>query len=131
MSEKIPLLHSFQYSCIFKGLLWSILITIFLGIFLSMLLQYTPLSENLMSAFSTFIFFISIFLGSTIAAHNAGHKGLLYSASVSFSYFFLILFLGLFLNPSLLTFSIIFKKALLTVASSILGGIIGIGLIAH
>ena len=131
MSEKIPLLQGIQYSCIFKGLLWSIIITIVLGIFFSILLQYTPLSENLMSAFSTFIFFIGMFLGSTIAAHEAGHKGLLYSATVSFSFFILILFLCFFLNSTLITFSLIINRTLLTVASSFLGGIIGIGLVAH
>ena len=131
MSEKIPSLQGIQYSCIFKGLLWSIFITIILGIFFSLLLQYTPLSETLLPAFSTFIFFISMFLGSTIAARDAGHKGLLYSASVSFTFFFLILFLSLFLNLTLLTFPLFIKRTLLTVASSFLGGIIGIGLVTH
>ncbi len=131
MNEKIPSLQGIQYSCIFKGLLCSIFIMIFLGIFFSLLLQYTPLSENLLSAFSTFIFFISMFLGSTIAAYDAGHKGLLYSATVSFSFFFLLLFLGLFLNSTLITFPLIMKRTLLTVASSFLGGLIGIGLVTH
>lgn len=131
MSEKLLSLENFQISCVFKGLLWSILITIVLSVIFGLLLQYTPLSESLLAGFSTFVFFISMFLGSTIAAYNAGHKGLLYSATVSFAYFFLTLLLCLFLDSSLLTFFLILKKTIFTIVSSLLGGIIGIGLISH
>jgi putative membrane protein (TIGR04086 family) len=131
MTEKLPSLESLQISYVFKGLLSSIIITIILSIIFSLLLQYTPLSESLLSGFSTFVFFISMFLGSTIAAHTAGHKGLLYSTTVSFSYFLLILCFCLCLDSSLLTFPLILKKIVSTIVSSFLGGIIGIGLISH
>jgi len=131
MSEKISSWEGIQFSCVSKGLLWSIIITFFLGFFCSLLLQYTRLSESLLSGFATFIFFISMFLGSTIAAYQAGHKGLFYSTMASFSYFLLMLMLCLLLDFSLLSFSLLWKKTLLTIASGLLGGIIGIGLISH
>lgn len=131
MNENLTTLEGIQVSCIFKGLFWSLIITFILSIFFSILLQYTSFSESLMSGFSTFIFFISMFLGSTLAAFSAGHKGLLYSTTVSFTYFFLILLLGLFCSFSAISLALILKKGLLTIASSLLGGIIGIGLISH
>ncbi|MGI6587711.1 MAG: TIGR04086 family membrane protein [Peptococcia bacterium] len=131
MTEKLPSLESFQVSSFLKGLLWSITITIILSILFGLFLQYTPLSESLLPGISTFIFFISMFLGSTIAAYTAGHKGLLYSTAVSFTYFFLTLLICFFPASSLLTFSLLLKKTIITITSSLLGGIIGIGLISH
>lgn len=131
MTQNSPKAEGWQISCVCKGLLCSVLITIVFSLIFGLLLQYTPLSESFLPSISTFIFFISMFLGSTIAAYTAGHKGLLYSTTVSFTYFLLTLFFCFFPAPSLLTFSLLLKKTMLTITSSILGGIIGIGLITY
>lgn len=129
MTEKITSPEDFQISCALKGLLWSFIITIVLAIISGLLLQYSPLSENLLSGFSTFIFFISMFLGSTIAARAAERKGLQYGTAVSLTYFILTLIIGLLLDSSLITFNFILKRTALTASSALLGGIIGVGLV--
>ena len=129
MIEKATTSEGFQTTYALKGLLWAILITIILGIISALLLQYTSLSESLLSGFSSFIFFISMFSGSIIAAYSAQSKGLLYGTAVSLSYFILALLGGLILDSSLLSFAFILKRCGLTACSGLLGGIIGIGLV--
>ncbi|MDD2432292.1 MAG: TIGR04086 family membrane protein [Clostridia bacterium] len=131
MTRDFSKAEDWQIPCVCKGLLCSILITIVFSLSFGLLLQYTPLSENYLPSISTFVFFISMLLGSTIAAYTAGHKGLLYSTTVSFTYFLLTLLFCFFPAPSLLTFSLLLKKTFLTITSGILGGIIGIGLIPY
>ncbi len=130
MVENLSSPEDFQISCVLKGIFWSLSITIVLAIISGLLLQYSPLSENLLSGFSTFVFFISMFLGSTIAARTAERKGLQYGTAVSFTYFILTLIIGLLLDSSLITFSFILKRTALTAFSALLGGIIGVGLVA-
>lgn len=127
--EKIISSEKFQVTYALKGLLWSIFITIILAIISALLLQYTALSENLLSGFSTFIFFISMFIGSTIAAYNAQGKGLLYGLAVSIAYFLLTLLGGLLLDSALLSWGFILKRFGLTACAGLLGGVIGVGLV--
>lgn len=122
--------EEFRISIALKGLLWSVSITVILAIISALLLQYTALSEKLLSGFAAFIFFISTFIGSTIAAYNAQGKGLLYGATVSLSYFLLTLLGGLLLDISLLSFSFILKRFGLAACAGILGGVIGVGLVS-
>jgi putative membrane protein (TIGR04086 family) len=122
--------EDFRLSYALKGFLWSIAITVILAIFSALLLQYTGLSESLLSGFAAFIFFISTFIGSTIAAYTAQGKGLLYGATVSLSYFLLTLLGGLLLDISLLSFAFILKRFGLAACAGILGGVIGVGLVS-
>ena len=80
---------------------------------------------------TSFIFFISMFLGATKTAYTAGNKGIVYSSSVSFAYLLLIILGGIICLPTLFTFSLFLKKIFLTIICGILGGIIGIGLILY
>lgn len=120
----------FKVGAVIKGLIWALVITIFLGIVVSLLLQYTALSESLLNNFSTFIFFISMFLGSTIGARLAECKGLLHGLSVSFVYLILIVAIGLIWSPETFTTVLILKRAAYSLVSGLLGGIVGIGLSA-
>ena len=116
---------------IFKGLLFTCFLTLILCLFFSLCLQYTPLSESMLPKGTSFIFFISMFLGATKTAYTAGNKGIVYSSSVSFAYLLLIILGGIFCLPTLFTFSLFLKKIFLTIICGILGGIIGIGLIPY
>ncbi|HHZ16625.1 MAG TPA: TIGR04086 family membrane protein [Peptococcaceae bacterium] len=128
--EKIHASEDFQVSYVFKGLLWSITLTIVLAIISALLLQYTALSENLLSGFATFIFFVSMFIGATMAAYSAQGKGLLYGLAVSMSYFLLTIIGGLILDSSIFTLAFVVKRLGLTACAGVLGGIIGVGLVS-
>ncbi|MDD2400820.1 MAG: TIGR04086 family membrane protein [Clostridia bacterium] len=128
MSENLPLSEGLQISYVWKGLRRSITITIILGIIASILFQYTPLSERLLPSLSTFVYFISMFFGATLAARTAGRKGVIYGIIVSFLYFLIILFICLFVDHSLITLALFFKKLAIATISGVLGGIIGVGM---
>lgn len=120
--------EGYQINSVIRGLIWALVVTIILGVLISLLLQYTSLSENLLSSYSTFIFFISMLIGSTIGARAAGSKGLVHGLSITLFYWVLTLFIGLIWNPGALTLIFLAKRLGFTVTAGILGGIIGIGL---
>lgn len=113
---------------ILKGLTWSLIITIILGIIVTLILQFTSLSENYLTNLSTFIFFVSMLLGSTLAARSAGNKGLWHGLSVSIIYLALTLIIGFIWIPDFFSVYLILKRLAFTFASGVLGGIIGVGL---
>ncbi len=120
--------NGFQGKYVVKGFIWTLIITITLGILLSLILQFTPLSESLLAGLATFIFFISMLLGASIGARAAGNKGLLHGLAVCLSYWVLTLLVGLCWSPDIFTLYLIFKRLGFAVLSGVLGGIIGIGL---
>lgn len=123
-----PSCEGFQFSCVTKGLIFAFLLTIILCIVISMLLQYTPLSEGLMPNFASFVFFISMLAGAIIGARSAGCKGLFHGLSVTLIYLAIIFVIGLISNPDTFTFLHIIKRIGYSVLSGVLGGFIGIGL---
>lgn len=122
--------EGFQVFCVLKGLIWALVITIILGVLVSLLLQYTPLSESLLPNFSTFIFFICMLLGATIGARSAGCKGLIHGLAVSTLYLVLILIIGLIWSPETFTLAYFLKRISYSLLAGILGGFIGVGLAA-
>lgn len=128
MSDNLTPSENFQIYYVWRGLLWCIMFTVVLGFLSSLFLQYTPLSETLLPGLSTLIFFISMLLGSTIAARAAGRRGLIYGTATSISYFLLTLAFGIAVDHSIFTLAFFFKKLSLTAVSGILGGIIGVGM---
>lgn len=123
----LPSREGFQWNAVVRGIAWSLVITIFLGISISLLLQYTPLSEKLLSNLSIFIFFISMFLGATIGARFAGCKGLQHGLIISLSYWLLMLVITLVWSPESITISHLLKRFAFALLSGLAGGIIGIG----
>lgn len=120
--------EGYQLNAIIRGLFWALLVTIILGIIISVLLQYTSLSEGLLGSYSTFIFFISMLSGSAIGAKAAGSKGLLHGLSISLLYWILTLLIGIIWNPEALTLIFLAKRLAFTLGAGVFGGIIGIGL---
>ncbi|MFY9175690.1 MAG: TIGR04086 family membrane protein [Peptococcia bacterium] len=113
---------------IIKGLIWSLITTFILSILFSLLLQYTSLSEGMLDSYGTFIFFISMLVGSIIGARSAGCKGLWHGLSITLVYFLFTLLFGLALSASSLTSIFVLKRLVAALAAGVLGGIIGIGL---
>ncbi|MCR4442733.1 MAG: TIGR04086 family membrane protein [Peptococcaceae bacterium] len=130
ISPRTPSPEGFQITSVVKGLSWALVITIFLGITISLLLQFTSLSETLLQNFSAFIFFISMFFGATVGARSAGSKGLLHGLCVSALYLVLVLLTGLIWSPETFTFAGLLKRTGFAVLAGILGGFTGIGLAA-
>ena len=128
MREKYSTGEGLQFRSVIKGIIWSLIITILLGLIISLILHFTALSENLLSSFSTFIFFISMFLGATIGARTAGSKGLIHGLYISISYFVLLIIIGLIWDPSGFSLFNLGKKFVFSFIAGALGGIIGIGL---
>lgn len=121
-------LEGLQLNAVIRGFIWALVITIILGIVFSLLLQYTSLSEGLLSSYSSFIFFISMFIGATIGARAAGRKGLIHGLLITLFYWLITLIIGLIWNPEAFSALFILKRLGYTLAAGILGGIIGIGL---
>lgn len=117
-----------QLSAIIRGFIWSLVFTIVLGIIFSLLLQYTSLSERLLSSYSTFIFFISMFFGATIGSRAAGRKGLIHGVLITFIFWLITVVIGLIWNPDVFSIFFIVKRLGLTLLAGMLGGITGIGL---
>ena len=120
--------EGYQISSVIRGLIWALVLTIILGVLISLLLQFTSLSESLLGSYSTFIFFISMLVGSTIGSRAAGSKGLWHGLSITLLYWLLTLIIGLIWNPGALTLIFLAKRLGLTLTAGVLGGVIGIGL---
>lgn len=128
MPKNFPRDEGFQLLAVIKGITWALIITIILGVILSILLQFTSLSETHLTSFATFIFFISMLLGATISARYAKCKGLYHGLAVSLAYLILTIAIGLIWIPEVFTWGLILKRTAFTIISGALGGIIGIGL---
>lgn len=128
MLNDFPSVEGIQTGAIVRGIIWTLILTIFLGLILSLLLHFTPLSESLLAGFSTFIFFFSMLGGASIGAWAAGSKGLLHGLIIAITYWLFTLIIGLMWSPDVFTFWLIAKRLGFSLISGALGGIIGIGL---
>ena len=119
---------SFDFSSVLNGLIWSLVVSICLSIIITLVLHFTAVSENLIPAFATLIFFLSILSGSIVSAKTAGNKGLIHGVSVGLLYLFISLILSLFIISCSFGWLVFLKKIAYTLIASSIGGIIGIGL---
>lgn len=122
-----PSVEGLQFNAIVRGFIWALIITIILAVLFSLLLQYTSLSERLLSSYSTFIFFISMFLGATIGARAAGRKGLFHGLLITLLFWLITLVIGIIWNPEGLSLLFVLKRLGYTLIAGVLGGVTGIG----
>lgn len=120
--------QGFKIGSIIKGSIWALVATLILSLIFSLLLQYTSLSEGMLDSYGTFIFFISMLIGSVIGARSAGCKGIWHGLSITLLFFVLSLIIGLIISSASLTIGFVLKRFIAAVVAGILGGIIGIGL---
>lgn len=113
---------------IIKGSILSIIISVLLLLIYAIILTYTTISENTMTAVLITISGISILIGSSISSFKIKKQGMLNGALVG-----LIYMLALYLTSSMLltgfsinTSSIIMM--LIGTLTGIIGGIIGVNL---
>ncbi|QQY78761.1 putative membrane protein (TIGR04086 family) [Keratinibaculum paraultunense] len=124
MKEKV--LNHMIY--LFKGLIFSMGITILLLFILSLILLYTPFKESNISLLNTIVMIISITIGSIYVSINIGENGWINGGILGILYFLMLILLNyLFLKPFLIDIYLI-GKLVLSLVIGIIGGIIGINL---
>jgi putative membrane protein (TIGR04086 family) len=117
-----------NYFSVIRGFTWALVISVISSLLITLLLHFTSISEAFLPSFATLIFFLSILLGSTISARNAGNRGLIHGLLVGLSYLLFSLILGLVFSNDPFSWLLFVKKITYTLIGGSLGGIIGIGL---
>ncbi|MFA5535897.1 MAG: TIGR04086 family membrane protein [Bacillota bacterium] len=107
-----------------RGFFVSLLVLIILIFLLTLIFQFTVLSESLLETFGKVVLIISIMLGGIQAAKMAESRFLLHGFGVGVLYLFFILSAGYFFNFNLLGINFL-KKLLYCTISGALGGLIG------
>ena len=111
---------------IFKGLIFSFIITLISIFVFAILLTYTNISENIIPIVIIILTFISILIGSIMAVKKISRNGMLNGGIIGGGYVVLIYLISSILNTgfSLNVYTIIMIIAGIT--SGIIGGIIGV-----
>lgn len=115
---------SFHFSLVIKGILIAAGIALILSFLFSLLLSFTHLPESTLAL--NVIFGVSVFLGAALTAYRAGIKGLYYGLATGIGFILFLLLISAILSsgsPSWIRFG---EKAIVSVISGGLGGIIGV-----
>ena len=113
---------------IFKGLLFSFLITL-IGIFIfSIILTYSNISENVIPIVIIILTFMSIFIGTIIGVRKITKNGMLNGGVIGGIYVILLYFTSSLLNTgfNFNTYTIIMFIS--GIISGIIGGIVGVNM---
>ena len=113
---------------IFKGLLFSLVITLVSIFIFSIVLTYSNISESTIPIVIIVLTFISIFIGTIIGVRKISKNGMLNGAIIGGSYVLLLYFISSLLNTgfTLNIYTIIMIVA--GIISGIIGGIIGVNM---
>ncbi|NLV75694.1 MAG: TIGR04086 family membrane protein [Tissierellia bacterium] len=113
---------------VFKGLIFSLIITILLVFILSLVLLYTPFKESKIPLFNTVIMIVSITIGSIYVSTNIGENGWINGGILGILYFLVLVLLNyLFFKPFLVDMYLL-GKFILSLITGVIGGIIGINM---
>lgn len=113
---------------VFKGLIFSLIITILLVFILSLVLLYTPFKESKIPLFNTVIMIVSITIGSIYVSTNIGENGWINGGILGILYFLVLVLLNyLFFKPFFVDMYL-FGKFILSLITGVIGGIIGINM---
>ena len=111
---------------IFKGLMFSFLITLVSVFLFSVILTYTNISEKIIPIVIIILTFISILIGTMIGIRKISKNGLINGAIIGGTYVILLYLISSILNTG---FSLNIYTIFMIIAgiiSGIIGGIIGI-----
>lgn len=106
------------------GLLYTLVIALFLSLLIGILFYYTPLSEALLPVLSGLIIALAVFSGSLKAARMTGTRGLLQGLAVGFFFFIVTAVIGWTSAPFIA--SAVGKKLGICLLAGAMGGIAGI-----
>lgn len=112
----------------FKSLVVSYIITLVMILIMAIIFTYTPLKEKNIPLFNTVIMIISITVGAIYLTLKIGEKGWLNGGLVGIVYYIILVLLNfiLFKNHSIDIYTT--SKLIISLATGIIGGMIGINL---
>jgi len=115
---------SFHLSLVIKGILIAAAIALILSFLFSLLLSFTRLPESDMTL--NIIFGVSVFLGAALTAYQAGMKGLFYGLAIGIGFILFLLLIFAILTPGSPSWILFGEKAIISLISGGIGGIIGV-----
>lgn len=115
---------SFHFSLVIKGILIAAVIALILSLLFSLLLSFTPLPESELSL--NIILGLSIFLGAAMTAYQAGMRGLYYGLATGVGFVLFLLLIFAILTPGSPSWIRFGEKAILSLVSGGIGGILGV-----
>ncbi len=117
--------QALNFPALGKGLLVTLILSVVLIIVCGLIFHFSSTSENLLPWVTAFILFFSVLAGSTMAARQAGTKGLVHGIGVGILFFLAIWFLVVLLPGSFAVISMTYKL-LIAVTGGALGGVLGV-----
>lgn len=115
---------SFHFSLILKGILIAAFVALILSFIFSLILSFTQLPESDLSL--NIIFGVSVFLGAASSAYQAGMKGLYYGLATGAGFVLFLLLIFAVLLPGSPSWIRLGEKAIISLISGGLGGILGV-----
>ena len=113
---------------IFKGLLFSFVITLVSIFIFSIILTYSNISESIIPIVIIVITFISIFIGKMIGVRKINKNGMINGAIIGGSYVLLLYFISSLLNTGFTLNIYTIIMIVVGIISGIIGGIIGVNM---
>ncbi len=115
-----------NYKILGKDLAISMILTLILLLFLSIVLSTTDVSENIMGASIIFISSVSILFGAFLASKKIKEKGIIFGSILGLSYMILLYLISSILNADFsLTLSVLYMF-LGGIVGGAIGGILGV-----
>lgn len=111
---------------IFKGIMFSFLITLVSVLFFSIILTYTNISEKVIPIVIIILTFISILIGTMIGIRKISKNGMLNGAIIGGSYVILLYLISSILNTGFALNIYTIVMIIAGIISGIIGGIIGV-----
>ncbi len=106
----------------------ALIVSLFLCVFVAILVYFTGIKETLLSPFGKIILTMAVFFASAQISHYHGNRGLVRGVSTGIIFFVIVLILTLVFNKSIVSIGAFFYSLMVCVIAGSLGGILGIGL---
>lgn len=119
---------AFNVPAVFKGTLYTLATSGLLIGLAGLTFYFTDLAETTLNWLAGAILFLSTAVGSTLAAREAGGRGLFHGLTVSVVYFLVLWACAAWFLPGPLQAAALLRKLILIVAGGAAGGIFGVGL---
>ena len=109
-----------------RGVVISILVTLVLLFFLSIILTYSNISENIIPISIVITSGVSILIGSVFTTKKMKRKGIVYGGIIGFIYILLIYLISSITNKSFSINIYSIMMIIFSLLSGMLGGILGV-----
>lgn len=114
-------------SAILKGVLAALIITVLGSALLGIAYYVTSLGEKTLPLTSSIVYYLSVFVGSVLAARWAGYKGLIHGIGVAVVFILLAWLIGHFLLQNAVATGVAVQKVIISCLAGAVGGILGVG----